>query len=102
MDINNYQNWAMTFRMDTADEEYALLNLAAEVGELLSLYAKARRDGTKLDKSLVQKELGDILWQVAAVASDNYMSLSNVANENLIKLEDRRKRNAIVGSGDER
>lgn len=97
-----YQKEAMTFRKESADEWYALLNLSAEVGELHSLYAKSLRDGHKLPRDLVKKELGDILWMVAAIAQDQHMSLDEVAWGNLAKLRDRKERGVIEGNGDNR
>ncbi len=35
MKMNDYQAEAMSFRLPTADNYYALLNIAGEVGELL-------------------------------------------------------------------
>ena len=100
--LNQYQNDAMVFRKDTADEWYAFLNLSAEVGELLSLFAKARRDEQKVDRAAVKKELGDILWMVAAIAADQHMSLGEVADANMSKLTSRLERGVIEGSGDNR
>lgn len=98
-----YQREAMSFRLPTANAHYALYNLAGEVGELFSLEAKGVRDGYKGDfKDNVQKELGDILWHVAAIAHDYGFSLGDVAWGNIAKLSDRAKRNVIQGSGDNR
>lgn len=49
---------------------------------------------------MVKKELGDVLWQVAAVADDFGLSLSDVAEHNIAKLADRDKRGVIDGAGD--
>lgn len=105
MNFNDYQKQAMGFRLRSADSTYALLNLAGEVGELASLEAKARRDGVKdfaAFKINVKKELGDILWCVAAVAADYNLSLDDVAQGNIAKLTGRKAAGTIQGSGDER
>lgn len=103
MNLNDYQDHAMEFRLATADTMYALLNLSAEVGELHSLVAKAVRDGMKdMHEENVQKELGDILWMVAAIAQDYNMSLAEIATKNLDKLASRKERGTIKGAGDER
>jgi len=39
MNFTDYQKEAMSFRLKSADEIYALYNLAGEVGELLSAEA---------------------------------------------------------------
>jgi NTP pyrophosphatase (non-canonical NTP hydrolase) len=101
--LNDYQAKALSFRMESANEQYAVENLAGEVGELFSLRAKAIRDGRKFDyEQNVKKELGDILWSVAAIAADNGFTLADVANGNIFKLESRSARNVLGGSGDNR
>jgi len=45
MELNEYQKQAMAYRLPTANNTYALLNLAGEAGEVLSLAAKFIRDG---------------------------------------------------------
>ena len=99
--MNQYQYDAMKTRLPTADENYALFNLSGEVGELHSLIAKSIRDN-KLDMELVKKELGDILWCLAAVVGDCGFTLEDVAEANLIKLQKRQKNNTLHGSGDNR
>lgn len=103
MSLNEYQEAARVFRSDTADWNYALLNLAGEVGELLGLVAKVIRDGpNEKFRELGIKELGDILWHVSAVADDLGVSLDEVATININKLESRKQRGVLGGSGDER
>ena len=102
MNIDQYQRSAMTFRLPTADRFYALLNLAAEAGEVVGKAAKLRRDGGDIEEynNAIKKELGDVLWQAAAVAADHGLTLSEVCTHNLEKLASRRNRDAIQGSGD--
>lgn len=100
LSLNAYQNLARKTRLPTADATYCLLNLGAEAGELLGLFAKARRKQTAVNRDLAKKELGDILWQVAAVADDLGLSLSDIAQDNLDKLSDRATRGVLDGSGD--
>ena len=104
MNFTQYQTEAMNFRLKTADDIYAMMNLAGEVGELLSLEAKGRRDGYNLAdyKENLKKELGDILWCVAAIAEDNAIDLEDVAICNIAKLTSRKARNKIQGHGDNR
>lgn len=102
MDFNNYQEQARTFRAATASAQYALLGLAEESGEVLGKIAKYTRDGGNLDdlRLTLQKELGDVLWMVAAISDDYGIQLQDVAVHNIRKLEDRKARNVIHGSGD--
>ena len=101
MELNVYQWDAMKTRLPTADENYALFNLSGEVGELHSLIAKSIRD-SKLDMELVKKELGDILWCLAAVVGDCGFTLEEVARANLEKLQKRKQNNTLQGNGDSR
>jgi NTP pyrophosphatase (non-canonical NTP hydrolase) len=50
----------------------------------------------------LKKELGDILWYLSAICSDFGISLQDVAQTNHDKLESRRERNVLNGSGDNR
>ena len=102
--FTQYQIDAMSFRLPSSDATYALLNLSGEVGELMSLEAKLIRDGGKLTihRDSVTKELGDILWCLAAVAADYKIDLQTIAGVNLHKLQGRKARNTTQGSGDNR
>lgn len=101
--LNQYQQDAMSVRLESADRMYALLGLAGEVGEIYSLEAKSVRDGYKDGHSAnMKKELGDVLWFVAAIASDNGYTLEDIARGNIEKLFSRRDRGTLQGSGDER
>ena len=104
MNFNEYQMKAMAFRLPTADAMYALLNLGSEAGEVLGLEAKLIRDGGSVDEFRIKlkKELGDVLWHIAAIAKDNGMDLHDVAMGNIHKLAQRRINNTIKGSGDDR
>ena len=103
-DLNKYQTEAMTFRTPTADEAYALLNLGAEAGEVLGKVAKHIRDRGDAEVLLqdIKKELGDVMWMVAAIASDFNLTLSEICEHNIEKLNSRKERNVITGSGDNR
>ena len=101
-DFTHYQKMAMLTRLPTADTDYALFGLAGEVGELHSYLAKSIRDNYELDKGTIKKELGDILWFIAAIAEDAGIELSDIAITNIEKLQARQKNGTIMGSGDER
>lgn len=104
MNFTEYQQKAMAFRLPSANSEYAIINLAGEVGEVLSLEAKLIRDGGSIDeyRAKLKKELGDVLWHVAAIAKDNGMDLNDIAVGNIDKLANRQKNNTIQGNGDDR
>lgn len=101
--FQDYEKLAMALRKPEADERYALENLVGEVGELMGLRAKARRDGPREDYAVnYKKELGDILWQLTACVADAGLSLQEIAEGNLDKLYSRKARGVLRGSGDDR
>lgn len=103
MNLDDYQQQALSTKLPTADWMYLHLNLPAEVGELLGLLAKRLRDGGTTDlRPLAKKELGDILWHVACIADDLGFTLEDVAQTNIDKLALRKEKGKIGGSGDER
>ncbi len=85
---------------------YPVLGLAGETGEVAEKTKKLIRDknGIITDefKDDIKKELGDVLWYIAAVASELDLAMSDIAQTNIDKLFSRQKRNKIQGSGDDR
>ena len=80
---------------------YPALGLAGEAGEVAEKVKKHIRDGV-LNVDDLKKELGDVLWYLAAIASDLGLNLDDVADSNLKKLRSRKERGVISGSGDNR
>jgi NTP pyrophosphatase (non-canonical NTP hydrolase) len=105
MDLKDYQDKAWSFAIDTAkNPRYVSAGLIAEVGEFYDIEAKYVRDGgdvVELERK-AKKELGDILWFVAAKASINGWNLQEIAEGNISKLQARRDFGTIQGSGDDR
>jgi NTP pyrophosphatase (non-canonical NTP hydrolase) len=85
---------------------YPALGLAGEAGEVAEHAKKAIRDdgGVLSDerRTAMSKELGDVLWYVAQLASELGLELDEVAQANLEKLLSRQRRGVLSGSGDER
>jgi len=85
---------------------YPSLGLAGEAGEVAEHAKKAIRDdrGTVTDERrlAMAKELGDVLWYVAQLASELGLELEDIARANLEKLSSRQQRGVLSGSGDER
>ena len=50
----------------------------------------------------VRDELGDVLWYVAALSHELGLEMDEVARANLEKLNSRKARGALGGSGDRR
>jgi NTP pyrophosphatase (non-canonical NTP hydrolase) len=85
---------------------YPALGLANEAGEVLGKIKKVLRDNEgrfTTDRCVaIGDEIGDVLWYIAALAKDLDLSLEDIAKNNIEKLLDRRARNVIQGSGDNR
>jgi NTP pyrophosphatase (non-canonical NTP hydrolase) len=85
---------------------YPALGLAGEAGEVAEHAKKAIRDDggsvSEQRRAAMSKELGDVLWYVAQIASELGLELEDVARENLEKLSSRQQRGVLSGSGDER
>ena len=80
---------------------YPALGLAGEAGEVANKVKKVIRDG-KLDKASLKAEIGDCLWYIAALCRDLNVDLGDIAKANLEKLQDRKARGTLKGSGDNR
>jgi NTP pyrophosphatase (non-canonical NTP hydrolase) len=85
---------------------YTVLGLTGEAGETANVLKKVFRDESAIltDKNRmnIADELGDVLWYAARLAEELGFTLSDIAQRNLDKLEDRNNRGVISGSGDYR
>lgn len=102
MNIEVYQTRAKDFVAfdETKPFSYLLPALAEEVGELQGIFAKNfRKHGTHdldhMQKLDARAELGDILWNVAVIAEYLGYPLKWIAEENIMKLQQRKENNEI-------
>ena len=108
MNFNEYQERAYTTaRFPMIDEMgicYPVIGLAGETGEVSEKVKKFFRDGGDLlkFKQDITLELGDCMWYIASIAKLLGISLQDVAEGNITKVESRVQRNKIHGSGDSR
>ena len=77
------------------------LGLVGEAGEVAEKIKKFIRD-EDFSKEDIVKELGDVLFYVTALTNHIGSDLETVMRINITKLQDRKKRNKIQGSGDNR
>jgi len=77
-----------------------------ETGEVQGKIKKILRDdGGELSdekRVAISKELGDVLWYVAATATELGIPLGEIAQGNIDKLFGRKERGTLQGSGDDR
>lgn len=96
MDFKLYQSKAYTtiqrYKADkTSNMVIPFLGIVGEAGSVVSELKKKLRDGhsyINFDINL-KEELGDVLWYVSAIASENNMDLQEIAELNLKKVLDR-------------
>ena len=110
--LNEYQADTAATAIYGTKVIYPALGLANESGEVLGVIKKLMRDDhvrfdgnnsiKEAHRENIASELGDVLWYVAALARDIDYSLNDVAIMNLWKLEDRKLRGKLGGSGDKR
>ena len=85
---------------------YPTLGLCGEAGEVAEKIKKmVRDDGGELSderREALAKELGDVLWYVAQIATEADLDLDAIAGDNLEKLLSRQRRQVLQGSGDDR
>ena len=107
-DLDMYQQVAKTTAIYPREQAiiYPTLGLTGEAGEVANKVKKIIRDGTiENHESLIQEisaEIGDCLWYISVLADDIGVKLSDIANNNLVKLANRKEKGTIHGSGDAR
>jgi NTP pyrophosphatase (non-canonical NTP hydrolase) len=93
MTLDEYQSAARrTINPSLSDQERlldAVMGLSEEAGELLSLVRKRTFQSRDVPRAKLVEELGDTLWCLAIAADSLGMSLEEVANCNVKKLERR-------------
>jgi NTP pyrophosphatase (non-canonical NTP hydrolase) len=109
MNLNDYQKAARATAVYPKQYRviYPTLGLAGEAGEAVEKVKKAVRKGgeayvNELDVAGLTKELGDVLWYIANIASDLNITLDQIAMLNIEKLADRAMRGVLKGEGDNR
>lgn len=102
--LDEYQESAYKFRVDSATPEERVMGLLEESGEIAGVFKRLLRGDYTPDVATTRlhKELGDVLWYLSQIAVDNGWKLSEVAQANIDKLESRNIRGLILGSGDNR
>lgn len=110
MELNDYQKKAL--RTATYEEKYNIiypvLGLGNEAGEVMGKVKKWLRgdDGEGIlspeRRQALKEEMGDVLWYLAVLARDLDLTLEEIADVNIKKLESRQARGTIKGDGDTR
>ncbi|MBM6993827.1 MAG: nucleoside triphosphate pyrophosphohydrolase family protein [Prevotella sp.] len=108
MEMNEYQEQALSTAVypQALRIVYPALGLAGETGEVADKVKKEVRDRAAAfspeTRVEIAKELGDVMWYIAAMAHDLGFSLEEIAQMNVAKVFSRKNRNQIHGEGDNR
>lgn len=103
MNIDDYTIWTRTTAIYPENEalQYLALGLCSEAGEVAGKIKKYIRDGG-FSSEEIEKELSDVFWYLARLADTLGVSCSEILDVNVKKLEDRKARDVLRGSGDNR
>lgn len=109
MDFKTYQEKSREtaiYPHKDSDFLYPTLGLVGEAGEVADKIKKILRDSdgvvSEIKREELKKELGDVLWYLAQLATELNLSLEEIAALNIKKLQSRKERGELHGSGDER
>ena len=108
MNFNDYQDQANDLVIYPHESRlvYPALGLTGKADEVADKIKKKiirdKRTLYALERIEIAKEVGDVLWYVAALARDLGEDMDTMAQINLERLRDRAKRDVIGGSGDAR
>lgn len=93
MNFKDYQRLAMRTAKDMGTERdnigHFATGIASEAGELLTPIKAHLYYGKALDLANLEEELGDILWFVAGLATTVGLTLDEIAERNIAKLQKR-------------
>ena len=111
MTFDDYQKAAVTTALKSYDDPLMqnsvwVMGIAGEAGEVVEKWKKALayREGQFSDEEFAdfKKELPDVIWYIAVLADSLGLSLDELMQENLAKLQSRKARGVIKGDGDNR
>lgn len=97
-DLNQYQE-AMNRTYKPKRLLNHILGLCGEVGETAELIKKDIYHSKPYEREKMKSELGDVLWYLTALAQDNDLTLSEIAQGNAEKLAARYPNGFVKGGG---
>ena len=108
VDFNSYQRSAVTTAIYPNQHKitYPALGMAGEAGEVANKVKKLIRDGPD-NRPLTWREdigyeIGDVIWYCSELADNLNLTLGMIAAQNLAKLQKRKDKGTLGGSGDTR
>jgi NTP pyrophosphatase (non-canonical NTP hydrolase) len=95
VNFNEYQHAAerTANRSEKDNDKFRFANfglgITGEAGEVADLLKKHVFHGHELNRDKLAKELGDVMWYVATIATTANLSLEEIAEKNIEKLRKR-------------
>lgn len=96
-ELEEYQDWVMEgvsehvkSKSPEVQQLWALSGLSAESGEVQELFEKAVRKNIPLDNARILDESGDVLWYLTCLLGLRGITLDEVIEHNITKLNERR------------
>lgn len=96
MEFNDYQKQAeLTIQKSASDDKLSFivpfLGIIGEIGSVLTQLKIKLRDGDSyvVYKKKLSEELGDVLWYISTIATQNDIILEDIVSQNLHKIKDR-------------
>lgn len=108
MNLNEYQKWTLSTAVypeagskSFREMLYLSLGLTSEAGEFAGKIKKIIR-GDVPGPDEVVSEASDVLWYLTRICDNLGITLEELADYNVKKLEDRKQRGKLKGTGDAR
>jgi len=95
MNFNDYQQEAAKTIQLTEKAEHKhivpFLGIIGEVGSVVTQLKIRLKDGDSFIafEHKLKEELGDVLWYISTIATENNLNLEEIARQNLTKIQDR-------------
>lgn len=111
MTLKEYQKFTRTTAIYPQEQaaEYLTLGLVGEAGEIANKVKKVIRDQDNWSpeqfedsRQSVKKEIGDVFWYLVRLVDEMGEDAEQILQTNADKLQSRKDRGVIGGSGDER
>ena len=90
--LDEYQVLALRTQSEEGKKDpflNALLGIMGELGEIAEIEKKYRYQGHPKLYNQLKEEAGDLLWYMAVLADSLYLTLGEIAQANIVKLETR-------------
>lgn len=90
MNIQQFQMKSVrTMKLDKNTIPHCALGIAGEVGEVVDLVKKSVYYGKDMDLDHLEEEIGDVMFYLVNLATMYNLSMEDILEKNIVKLEKR-------------